>query len=101
MGTKLSIDKSVSELDSILSMNPKFFRKITFENRCPEDIACHLKLWRFSRNSKDPFTPHSEAVSLKAIKTGEFSFKASESYIVLLIYRSNYRSIFSLKKMRK
>jgi len=44
MGTKLSIDKSVSELDNILTMNPKFFKKITFENKCPEDIACHLKV---------------------------------------------------------
>lgn len=44
MGSKLSIDKTVSDLDSILALNPRFYRKITFENRCPEEIACHLKV---------------------------------------------------------
>lgn len=44
MGTKLSIDKRVSELDDILKMNPTYFRRIRFESRCPQDIACHLKV---------------------------------------------------------
>ena len=47
MGTKLSIDKRVSELDDILKMNPTYFKRIRFESRCPQDIACHLKVTLF------------------------------------------------------
>jgi hypothetical protein len=44
MGTKLSIDKTVSELEDILSMNPSYFKKIKFENKSPLGIAHHLKV---------------------------------------------------------
>ena len=110
MGTKLSIDKNVSDLDDILMMNPAYFRKIKFENKCPEDIACHLKvrkkikakLWKYYEKHKYKKEIVSEAISLKAIKTTAFSFKPLESYVVLLIYRKNYKSSsLALLKIRK
>ena len=45
MGTKLSIDKNVSELQDILSMDPNYFRRIRFENVSPHGIAHHLKVY--------------------------------------------------------
>lgn len=44
MGTKLSIDKIVSELEDILAIDPTFFRRIRFLNRNPSGIAHHLKV---------------------------------------------------------
>jgi hypothetical protein len=44
MGTKLSIDKTVSELDDILSMNPTYFKKVKFEHKSPQGTAHHLKV---------------------------------------------------------
>lgn len=66
MGTKLSIDKTVSELDDILMMNPGYFRKIKFENKSPMAIAHHLKVFLSSTSfgsflslilSPNPFSP--------------------------------------------
>lgn len=46
MGSKLSIDKQVSELDDILSMNPSHFKKIRFEGKSPHETAHNLKVGR-------------------------------------------------------
>jgi hypothetical protein len=83
MGTKLSIDKQVSSLEDILRMDPRYFKRIRFENVSPHGIAHHLKLWRFGGGGS------SEPVSLQQIKTSGFSFKTDEAYLVLLIYRKD------------
>lgn len=89
MGTKLSIDKNVSGIDDILSMNPSYFRKIKFENKSPMMISHHLKLWKFSDdNPSSPNRFKTEPISLQQIKNTGFAFIKSECYIVLLIYRS-------------
>jgi hypothetical protein len=44
MGSKLSIDKQVSELDDILAMNPSHFKKIRFESKSPQETAHNLKV---------------------------------------------------------
>jgi hypothetical protein len=38
MGTKLSIDKHISQLEDILEMSPNYFSKIRFESKVPEAI---------------------------------------------------------------
>lgn len=53
MGTKLSIDKIVSELEDILAIDPTFFRRIRFLNRNPSGIAHHLKVELVSRSCGD------------------------------------------------
>lgn len=51
MGTKISIDKHVSQLDDILEMQPAYFNKIKFESKISPDITQHLKV-KFIINDK-------------------------------------------------
>ena len=44
MGTKISIDKHVSNLDDILDMSPSYFDKIKFESKISPNITQHLKV---------------------------------------------------------
>jgi hypothetical protein len=44
MGTKISIDKHVSNLDDILDMPPTYFDKIKFESKISPSITQHLKV---------------------------------------------------------
>lgn len=44
MGTKISIDKHVSQLDEILEMAPAYFDKIKFESKIAPEITQHLKV---------------------------------------------------------
>ena len=44
MGSKISIDKHVSNLEDILEMNPKYFLKLKFENNIPDNITQHIKV---------------------------------------------------------
>lgn len=46
MGSKISIDKFVSNLEDILEMNPKYFSKLKFENRIPDNITQHIKVFK-------------------------------------------------------
>lgn len=39
MGTKISIDKHVSNLEDILDMSPSYFDKIKFESKVSPDIT--------------------------------------------------------------
>lgn len=50
MGSKISIDKHVSYLDDILEMNPKYFSKLKFDNKIPDNITQHLKAKKFIKN---------------------------------------------------
>ena len=88
MGTKQSIDKNVSDIEDILSMNPSYFRKIKFENKSPMMISHHLKLWKFSEDLQNNKKFCTEPISLQQIKNTGFTFKKHECYIVQLIYRS-------------
>ena len=47
MGTKISIDKHVSNLDDILEMSPSYFDKIKFESKISPNITQHLKVFTF------------------------------------------------------
>jgi hypothetical protein len=44
MGTQISIDKHVSNLDDILEMQSSYFEKIKFESKVSPDITQHLKV---------------------------------------------------------
>ena len=44
MGSTISIDKHVSNLDELLEMLPGYFANIQFENKIPEGITQHLKV---------------------------------------------------------
>jgi len=39
MGTSISIDKHLSQLDDILDMTPSYLEKIKFESKVPPDIT--------------------------------------------------------------
>ena len=58
MGTKISIDKHVSNLDDILEMSPSYFDKIKFESKISPNITQHLKvtfaslIFRFGNSQK-------------------------------------------------
>lgn len=45
MGSKISIDKHTSSLEDILDMSPYYFNKIKFENKIPENITQHIKVY--------------------------------------------------------
>jgi hypothetical protein len=47
MGTKLSIDKHVSNIEEILEMSPSYFTKLKFENKIPDSITQHIKVLSF------------------------------------------------------
>ncbi len=47
MGSKISIDKHVSNLDDILHMTPSYFEKIKFESKIAQDITHHIKVEYF------------------------------------------------------
>lgn len=44
MGSKLSIDKHVSNIEDILEMNPAYFSKLKIENNIPDNITQHIKV---------------------------------------------------------
>lgn len=45
MGSKVSVDKHVSNLEDILEMSPAYFSsKLKFENKIPESITQHIKV---------------------------------------------------------
>lgn len=44
MGSKISIDKHVSQLDDILELTPSYFEKIKYESKISPHITQHLKV---------------------------------------------------------
>jgi hypothetical protein len=44
MGSKISIDKHVSNINDILEMNPTYFSKVKFDNKIPDTITQHIKV---------------------------------------------------------
>jgi len=44
MGSKISFDKHVSNLEDILDMPPQYFSKIKFESKISDSITQHLKV---------------------------------------------------------
>jgi len=46
MGDKISIDKHLSSVDDLLETNPHYFKsKIKFDNKIPESITHHVKVF--------------------------------------------------------
>ena len=44
MGSSISVDKHVSNLDDLLEISPKLFAKIKFENKISDKVTEHLKV---------------------------------------------------------
>jgi len=47
MGSKISVDKHVSNIEDILEMNPLYFSKLKIENNIPASITQHIKVFYF------------------------------------------------------
>jgi hypothetical protein len=45
MGSTISIDKHVSNLDELLEMQPNYFSKVHFESKIPAGLTQHLKVF--------------------------------------------------------
>ena len=54
MGSSLSIDKHVTNLDDLLEMPPKYFSRIKFESKVSDNITQHLKVLKLSLSSDTP-----------------------------------------------
>lgn len=52
MGTKLSIDKHVSNLHELLEMSAQYFQKVKFESKISADLTQHLKVGEAFTHSK-------------------------------------------------
>eukprot|EP01016_Furgasonia_blochmanni_P003180 TRINITY_DN11245_c0_g1_i1.p1 TRINITY_DN11245_c0_g1~~TRINITY_DN11245_c0_g1_i1.p1 ORF type:complete len:237 (-),score=30.72 TRINITY_DN11245_c0_g1_i1:34-744(-) len=87
MGSKISIDKHVSNINDILEMNPTYFSKVKFDNKIPDTITQHIKIWRFFRDDPRSKNIKSEPISLQSIQTSNFTFSSAECYLVLLVYK--------------
>lgn len=96
MGTKLSIDKNVSELDDILKMEHTYYKRIRFENRCPEDIACHLKVKRVVNVSVVEILRAQRKP--KTNKIGGDKFESDQDYGILFSPKRVLHSSFDLQK---
>jgi hypothetical protein len=110
MGTRISIDKSVTRLEEILDFNPKNLEKIKFENQIPDSITQHLKviffpdnlkIWKFSESELKKVS--SEPINLSLIQQEGFNFLSNECYVVLLIYRKSHEGnkILSLNRLQR
>ncbi|KAM3134971.1 hypothetical protein pb186bvf_012971 [Paramecium bursaria] len=87
MGTKLSIDKHVSNLEDILELNTKLLEKIKFDCNIPDCITQHLKIWKFLEDKHPIKKVKSEPINLSTIQSSGFNFLSNECYLVLLIYK--------------
>ncbi|CAK63622.1 unnamed protein product (macronuclear) [Paramecium tetraurelia] len=87
MGSKLSIDKHVSNLEDILELNTKLLEKIKFDSNIPESITQHLKIWKFQEDKHPLKKVKSEPINLSTIQTSGFNFLSTECYLVLLVYK--------------
>jgi len=89
MGTTISIDKHVSNLDELLEMQPSYFSTIQFENTIPEGVTQHLKIWKFYEDHKKVDMIKTLPVPLATLQNSEFMFSSEEAYLILLIYKSD------------
>jgi protein-tyrosine phosphatase len=87
MGSRISIDKHVSNIEDILEMNPGYFTKIKFENKIPELITQHIKIWRYYEEDKKTRNIKCAPISLQNIQNSNFTFSSNECYLVLFVYR--------------
>ncbi|CAD8182181.1 unnamed protein product [Paramecium pentaurelia] len=87
MGTKLSIDKHVSNLEDILELNIKLIEKVKFDNNISNSITQHLKIWKFYEDKLYIKKVKSEPINLNQIQTNGFNFLSNECYLVMLVYK--------------
>jgi len=87
MGSKISIDKHVSNIEDILEMNPTHFSKLKIENSIPNTITQHIKIWRYYEDDKKSRAIKSSPLSLKDILSADFNFVSNECYLVLFVYK--------------
>lgn len=88
MGSSISIDKHVSNLDELLEKQPSSFANLQFESKVPEGVTQHLQIWRFYEDHKKVDMIKTLPVHLGKLATSGFSFSSEESYLILLIYKS-------------
>ncbi|EAS01558.2 dual specificity phosphatase domain protein (macronuclear) [Tetrahymena thermophila SB210] len=84
MGSKISIDKYVSQLDDILQLNPKKLEQVNLESKIPESITQNIKIWRFYEEESKILN---SAISLQNLQNSNFTFLSKECYVVLVVYR--------------
>ena len=81
MGSLISVDKDLTQLDDLLVMPISSFK----QSKASSTHSHHLKLWRFYDDPQNPEGVITQAVNL----TEPQAFKNKECYLVLLIYRKD------------
>jgi len=89
MGSKISVDKHVSNIEDILEMNPLYFSKLKIENNIPASITQHIKVWRYYEDEKKARAIKSAPICLKDTFSSNFAFNSNECYLVLYIYKKS------------
>mmetsp|Transcript_3090 Transcript_3090/g.6395 ORF Transcript_3090/g.6395 Transcript_3090/m.6395 type:complete len:720 (-) Transcript_3090:2211-4370(-) len=84
MGTKLTVDKHLSNLEDVLALPPTAYSKVLAEFADGADEAAqHLKVWRISEDHRN-----SEFVKTSPVTLSDPSaFNSRECYLLLLIYK--------------
>jgi len=93
MGSKISVDKHVSNIEDILEMNPLYFSKLKIENNIPASITQHIKVWRYYEDEKKARAIKSAPICLKDTFSSNFAFNSNECYLVLYIYKKSTEEI--------
>ena len=102
MGSTISIDKHVSNLDELLEMQPGYFANLQFENKIPEGITQHLKvsiwitvckIWKFYEDHKKVDMIKTLPIPLGTLQNSGFLFSSEEAYLILLIYKTEFEGI--------
>ncbi len=93
MGSTVSIDKHVSNLDELLEFAPGYFAGLQFENKIPEGLTQHLKIWKFYEDHKKVDMIKTLPIPLVSLQNSGFLFSSEEAYLILLIYKTEFEGI--------
>ena len=87
MGSLISVDRDLTQLDDLLSMPVSSFKPC----KSPVPHSHHVKLWRFSEDSQNSDGILTQAVNL----TEPQAFKNKQCYLVLIIYSKDSQLKFN------
>lgn len=84
MGTRLTVDKHLSNLEEVVALPPTAFPKVLHEfANTADDSAQHLKVWRIVEDHRNTDFIKTSPVTL----TDSSTFNSKECYLLLLIYK--------------
>lgn len=87
MGSLISVDREVTQLDDLINVTLGSFRP----SKASAAHSHHIKLWRFQEDSSNSDMIQSHAVNL----TEPQSFKNKECYLVLIVYHKDSEMKFN------